>query len=118
MLEAFEFFEAADVGLCGVYRRIFCGEIADRVIYFLFGDAVGLDELLIASRSNFGQIGIGLCSGEIGFSLRKLLIYFRSINVSKQIALRNASADVVIPLFDVAAGPGVDRRFDVSLHGA
>jgi hypothetical protein len=41
--------------------------------------------------------------------LNELLVYFRSVDVGEKFAVANASADVVIPLFEIAAGTGVDR---------
>src|SRR5262249_44234499 len=116
VFETLEFFKAADVGLRGIYRGLFSGEIADSVVHLLLGDAVGLDEFLKARGRNLGEIRVGLRGGKVGLGLRKLLIYFGSVNIRKQLALSDTAANVVVPLFYVAAGARVDGRFNVSLH--
>ena len=72
----------------------------------------------ITSGSDLRKIGVGLGGFEIGFGLNELLIDFRSIDVGEKFALADAAADVAIPLFEIAVGARVDRRFDVGLHGA
>ena len=59
VLEGLKFFEAADVGLSGSYDGLFRCVVADCVVYFLLGDAVGLDEFLKAGRGNAREVGVG-----------------------------------------------------------
>ena len=118
MLEGFQFFEPPHVGFRGSYVGDFGFQIPDGVIDFLLRDAVGLDEFLVTRCGDPGEIRVGLCGIEFGARLRQLLIHFGSVDVRQQLALPDAAADVVIPLFQIAVGARIDGRFDIGLHGA
>ena len=64
------------------------------------------------------KIGVGFRCFEIGLGLYQLLIDFGRINIGEKFCLANAGADIAVPLFEVTVGPRINRRFDVSLHGA
>ncbi len=108
MLEGLQFFEPAHIGFGGLYIGDLGFQVSDRVIDFLLGDTIRLDELLVTRRGNLGKIRIGLRGIQIGARLRQLLIHFRSVNISKQIALTDAAPNVVIPLFQIAVGARID----------
>ena len=118
MLEGFQLFQPAHVRLCRFHVGDFGFQIANGIVYFLFGDAVGLNEFLVTRRRDPGEVRVGLGGIQVGARLGQLLIYFRSVDVREQFALPDAAADIVIPLFQIAVGACVDRRFDICLHGA
>ncbi len=116
VLERFEFFEAADVGFGRGGCSFFRGVVADGVVDFLFGDAIGLDQFLKAVRCDFRKVFIRFRGAEVGFRLRELLIDFGCVDVGEEFAFFHTGADVVIPANEIAAGARVDRRVDVSLR--
>ncbi len=118
MLEGFQFFKPAHVGFRGFYISDFGFQIPDGIIDLLLRDPVRLDQFLETCGRNLGEIRVGLRRIQVGARLGQLLVHFRGINVGKQIALPGAAADIVIPLFQIAVGARVDRRFDIRLHGA
>ena len=65
-LEGFQFFEAANIGFCGLDDSAFSGEVAIGIVDFLFGYAVGFQQFGIARGSDFGEVHVGLSGDQIG----------------------------------------------------
>ena len=63
------------------------------------------------------RLALALAGLEIGFGLNELLVDFRGIDFSEKFALADTAADIAVPLFQIAVGARVDRRFHVRLHG-
>jgi len=97
-LETFEFLQAAHVGFGRIHDGFFGGQIADGIVNFLLGDAIGFDKFLETRCRDTREIGVGLRSGQFSLRLRKLLVHFGRINVRQGFTCANASANVVIPL--------------------
>ena len=84
----------------------------------MFAHAVGLNEFGVARCGDFGEMGVGFRSVEIGAGLGELLIHFRCVDVREQSALLDAAADVVIPLLQIPAGARVNGGFHIGLQGS
>src|SRR5208282_3502461 len=89
------------------------GQIAVRIVNFLFGNAVRLEEFGVADGRDFGEVYVGLRGGQISARLGKLLVNFGGIDVREEFALAHPAANVVVPHSQVAIGARVDGRFDV-----
>src|SRR5215475_7060456 len=66
--------------------------------------------MLPARRGNLRKIQICMGILQFGLCLLQLLIKLRCLDFRKQVSLMNASADIEIPLFQIAAGACVDGR--------
>ena len=106
--EGLELLEAADGGHGGLDGGFFGGGVAHGDVGLLLGDGVGLEQILVAGGGGVGEVEVGLGAFEIGFGDLELLVELGGFDLGHELALADVGADIEVPLFQIAAGAGVD----------
>ena len=110
-LEGLALLEPAHVGL----SRLDAGglELEVRLFFggFLLADTGGLEEFGPARSRGPGQGQGGLGPGKLGSCLGQFLVQLRRVDFRQQVPFLYLGADIGQPAPEIAAGAGVDRRF-------
>ena len=107
-----------DIGLAGVDRGDFVGEISRALVDFLHRDKVRGDQGLAARQRDLGQFRARLLIGEVGTCLEQLLVEIGRIDFGNDFAGLDPCADVGVPPFEVAVDARKDRRAIIGLQPA
>ena len=102
----------------GLQHRFARMEIADCLVGRLFGDGIGLQQLLPARGGDLGELVVGLGRGAVGARLLELVVDLRRLDLREQLTGFHARADIGVPALEIAVGPRVDRRVHERLHVA
>src|ERR1700683_3969219 len=80
---------------------------AHRLVRFLVGDGIGLQQILPARRGNVRDLQVRLGILQVGLGLPKLLIEFRRLDFGKKLALLDTRTYIHIPVFYITISPGI-----------
>src|SRR6266567_1260561 len=79
------------------------------LVNLLLSDRVGFDQILIALGRYAGKREIGLRLIECGACAYELLVHFRRVDFSENLAAIYVRAYIRVPVRDVSIGAGIDR---------
>ena len=105
-----KFLKPGDICLVRGDDRLVGGQGAHRIIARLDGYGLALLHGHSAGGSELRELVIGLRRLEIGTRLTQLLIDLRRVDQGEELTLFHPGADIEIPLLQVTARAGIDRR--------
>ncbi|MFK4559963.1 hypothetical protein ABIF95_002493 [Bradyrhizobium ottawaense] len=118
LLVAGQRFQPLDIGLARIDGRVLVREIGGALVDLLRRDEVGGDQRLAPVQRCFRQPGAGLLAGEVGSSLKQLLIEVRRLDLGDHLTGLDAGADIGAPALQIARHAGEDRGAIIGLQPA
>jgi len=86
------------------------GKVGDEARRRVFGPLVAQDR-----QGQLGELHVGLSRTEVGARLRELVVDFGRFDFRQKLTRFHVRADIAVPLLQVSAGTGINRRVDEGL---
>jgi hypothetical protein len=116
VLESSDGLQALDIRLRRGEQRVTGGVGAGLFIRFLLRYRLRQQHAFPALGSAGGELFVGMCRRQICFRLVDLLVELRGVDIGQHLPGAHMSADVEVPMQQVAADTGIDWRLDISAH--